>query len=940
MTAPLIDLAAAARYLTALTGEDDPVVTWQTFDDVKTRKDSSLAVIRHGSLSGLTSMLSALNQRGAGVYVCISETDRKGREIENVTRLRALFIDVDGTAELPSTWRLQPSIVVQRDATHWHAYWLLVDDQAAADFAAAQVHLACAFLSDESVKDVTRVMRVPGFAHNKSQPLPVALIHAEHSAVHHSIAAVAAAHPVDYLTLSEVYQRAASRVGLCPAPEKPRAARAITQVPASQGEMARQDAAFRKWAYAKDTRASNANDNGKGNDTAAFSIAAEGYGRFQAGIISSEALICSVVEDFISRCGWANIDTETERLCRNARSKPREHHAVELSAPRAPSAAPSQRLASPPAASEDLFAGGSGARPPGLPPAAGADEPEAEKPFGGIDLDRLKWRWALTDRGVVPVELNVEGTHAAKPNKRVTGLPIWPERAGGDVASGATWWKLAWWTPRGETRMQWVSEGDMKLGHPLIALPDAPVTKRQAENVAVYLTEARAMVTQSRAEVTSRIGWCGVNGGRRWVFPGVGQDQAVEYIGGALPMHGKLDGWKVGLAHLLSDKLTGDQAYTALAVLCLSAAAPWSRLMGSRNAIIGLMGPSSSGKGSVIDNALAIWADPDLMRLPASSTAKGIQDRAIQVPDLPIMLDELQQLTELHPHATADALYFLANGQRRVTSSKERTSTGGERRYGVGFYAAEAPVLPGQNLGVLYRVIELDGRPCPDEATAKALQAGSQHTGTLAGPIAAIIGAKDVTAWVEDVRKRAAEMRSAQVGLTGDDPESLALIELGAGVLSQVTGLTLPTRELIAWLVKRVRAQRTNVVDRETQCLHQVMSTVLNQGWFEYGEKPDDAPIKKAQISVQGRPLAWRTYTAQGLTDKLDVDSLHREVQPLFVSHGGEPRVLRQWADRGWIERQGPHMKVRRRDAGRVVRFTNDAWKVFNQGTEPEVVVP
>jgi uncharacterized protein (DUF927 family) len=80
------------------------------------------------------------------------------------------------------------------------------------------------------------------------------------------------------------------------------------------------------------------------------------------------------------------------------------------------------------------------------------------------------------------------------------------------------------------------------------------------------------------------------------------------------------------------------------------------------------------------------------LRLPASSTGKGLQDRAIQYPDLPIFLDELQQLAEQNPIVASDAVYFLANGQRRVTSSRAQTSVGGEARHGVGFYAAEAPV--------------------------------------------------------------------------------------------------------------------------------------------------------------------------------------------------------------------------------------------------------
>lgn len=910
-----IDLTLARAFIAALTGAADTVITWQTFDDSKKRADKRLARIRHACLDQVADELIGLNAVGAGVYVSVNETDHKGRSAENVVALRAVFLDVDGTRAVPQWWALPPAFLVHRDATHWHAYWLLKSGERIEDFDPAQVHLACHFESDTQVQDPSRVMRVPGFMHNKGEPLPLRFELME-AGKRYTLAEVVAAYPVNYETLPLKRQKIAARAGLCPEPIEERPARPPLR--AATGDFARQDEAYRKWAAQKDTRASGANDNTKGQDTAAFTIACEGYGRWQAGIISSETLIYAVVEDYCSRCGWDNLGSEVERLCRSARSKTRQHSAVDLAARPAPAA--------PVAASA---AAGFGGLPPPPPPSSETHEDEdGPAPlFDGIDLNVLGTRWALSPYGVSPVEVMADGSFIARTNKRVCGLPIWPVCAGSDVASGETWWKLAWKTPAGNLRDQWVSEYELKLGHALVHLPDGPVAKRQAENCAVYLTEARSCVRNAATEVTSRIGWCGVNGSRRWVFPGVGAYAGVAYIGGALPSHGTVAGWVTGLQYLA--KLPDDDGFTALAVVCLSAAAPWSRLMGARNPIIGLMGPSSSGKGSAIDYGLALWADPDLMRLPASSTAKGIQDRAIQLPDLPIMLDELQQLTELHPHATADALYFLANGQRRVTSSRDRLASGGERRHGVGFYAAEAPVLPGQNLGVLYRVMELSGPPCPDEATAKALQAGSRHTGALAGPISEYLATKTVPEWIEHLHARAAALRDERTGLTGDDPESIALIEQGGSALAAITGLDLQLDSLIRWLCERVRSQRKSVVDRETQCLMQVMSTVLNQSWYDYHEDPSKAPDKREHINVQGRPLAWRSYNTDGSTKYLDVDSLHRELSQIFTAHGGEARVLRQWADRDWILTQPPHLKVRRKNAGRVVRFSDAAWVVF-----------
>jgi hypothetical protein len=909
----LLDQSAALDYLRYLTGQDDPVVCVQCFDDTS-EKRPVLAWNRTGKISWLMAPLLTANTQRAGVFVTVNQTDGNGRKVENVTALRALFVDCDGTRDLPSEWPLRPSLIVQRGPRHWHAYWLLVDGEALDRFTPAQKQLATYWGTDLGVSDLPRVMRIPGFVHHKGEPTAVRLVDAYDQ--RYTIDQVLVAHPAAVVDRTKSAAAPVSR-GTVP----PRAG--------ADDEM------FRKWAAKVETSQGGAV--GKGRDTSAFYIACEGVGRFRQGRISM-ATVHAVVFDYAQRAGLPNPEADTARVIQSAERK--AHIVTDAGkdpvAPRERAASrptTDERLQRAPSASEDRFGGGDD-EPPAGKTAAAAPEPEGE-PWAHLDLVGLQLRWALGINGVCPVELTADGTRIARVNRRVAGLPIWPERAGTDVASGATWWKLGWMTPYKTIEYQWLSEFELKQGHALVALPNGPVAKRHAENAAVYLTEARASVTQERAEVTSRIGWCGVNGGRRWVFPGVGQHSNVEYIGGELPHHGRLAGWKAGLEHLV--KLPEDDGFTALAVVCLSAAAPWSRLMGSRNPIIGLMGPSSSGKGSTIDYALSMWADLDMMRLPASSTSKGIEDKAIQLPDLPIFVDELQQLGELHPQATGNVLYFLANGQRRTTSSKNQVAVGGERRYGVGFYAAEAPVLPGQNLGVLYRVIELDGRPCPDEATAKALQAGSQHTGTLAGPIAALLGDLPANDWCEHLRERAAVMRAAHQGLVGDDPEALALVEIGIEALGEICALTMPKGELLTWLVAKIRRQRSSVIDRETQCLHQVMGKVLNQNWFEEGLQPDDGPRKRSVINVQGSPMAWRTYTPQGGTKYLDIEPLHRDLMPLFAAHGGEERVLRHWADRGWIVRQEGRLRVKRAGGGRAVRFTNDAWIEINRGTvEPK----
>jgi hypothetical protein len=165
------DLAEASRFLTAL----DPNArdfTFQTFDDSPAKR-GALARVLHGPLQKHAAELSRLSAAGAGVFVTINETDGQGRRTENITRVRALFVDLDGSPLEPCL-RAQrpPHIVVESSPGRWHVYWR-VTDLPLENFSGMQGRLIEHFHSDPSVHDLPRVMRLPGFLHKKVTPLMV-----------------------------------------------------------------------------------------------------------------------------------------------------------------------------------------------------------------------------------------------------------------------------------------------------------------------------------------------------------------------------------------------------------------------------------------------------------------------------------------------------------------------------------------------------------------------------------------------------------------------------------------------------------------------------------------------------------------------------------------------------------------------------------------------
>lgn len=124
-------------------------------------------LVLHGSYLSLAGALKAANEQGAGIFVCINETDGCGRKAANITRVRALFLDLDGAPIEPvMTAGLRPHMIVESSPNKWHAYWL-VDDCPLDQFKALQRAIANVFNGDPAVCDLPRVMRLPGFYHQK-----------------------------------------------------------------------------------------------------------------------------------------------------------------------------------------------------------------------------------------------------------------------------------------------------------------------------------------------------------------------------------------------------------------------------------------------------------------------------------------------------------------------------------------------------------------------------------------------------------------------------------------------------------------------------------------------------------------------------------------------------------------------------------------------------
>jgi len=153
----------ATRFLAQFSG---PHIL-QTFDD-RPQKDPHLSRVLKDTYE-----LAALNAQGAGVFLMVNEGDGQGRKVANVIRVRAYCADFDG-APLPQVWPLEPSMTVETSPGKFHTYWILEEGEVVpldnAVWNAQQEAIARAVGSQpDDCKGLNRVMRVPGFLHQKGE---------------------------------------------------------------------------------------------------------------------------------------------------------------------------------------------------------------------------------------------------------------------------------------------------------------------------------------------------------------------------------------------------------------------------------------------------------------------------------------------------------------------------------------------------------------------------------------------------------------------------------------------------------------------------------------------------------------------------------------------------------------------------------------------------
>jgi hypothetical protein len=108
---------------------------------------------------------------GKDIYCTVNGMDGKGRTMDNLVKLRAIYADYD--KGVPPSWAIPPSILVESSPGKAQAYWLLTGEVETKVWRGVQRAVVHATGGDPAAIDVSRILRVPGFINHKYGTKPV-----------------------------------------------------------------------------------------------------------------------------------------------------------------------------------------------------------------------------------------------------------------------------------------------------------------------------------------------------------------------------------------------------------------------------------------------------------------------------------------------------------------------------------------------------------------------------------------------------------------------------------------------------------------------------------------------------------------------------------------------------------------------------------------------
>ncbi|MBG6118546.1 MULTISPECIES: PriCT-2 domain-containing protein [unclassified Sphingobium] len=161
--------AHTTSFLSAI-GRDGPLSFRAIMDD-KARKGMCVEQ-KTAPFDQAMQKLRCWNEAGYGIFVQVNASDGQGVTAANITAATCFFADFDGTPlENVDRLGIAPHVIVETSPGKRHYYWRVIGITLE-QFTAVQKRLIALFESDKSIHDLPRIMRLPGFLHQKNPDAP------------------------------------------------------------------------------------------------------------------------------------------------------------------------------------------------------------------------------------------------------------------------------------------------------------------------------------------------------------------------------------------------------------------------------------------------------------------------------------------------------------------------------------------------------------------------------------------------------------------------------------------------------------------------------------------------------------------------------------------------------------------------------------------------
>ncbi len=160
-------LDMAQHFLTLLDEEEDKF-TFQYFAD-NNKEANIYPKCFHDSLENSFDKLVKLNNQGYGIFITVNKTDGKGRLLNNCEKIRAVFQEIDYGLKKQNP--IEPSFIVESSPGKYHNYFVC-DGLSKYEYSGVMRSMIAEYGSDKNAKDLVRVLRLPGFLHQKDPKKP------------------------------------------------------------------------------------------------------------------------------------------------------------------------------------------------------------------------------------------------------------------------------------------------------------------------------------------------------------------------------------------------------------------------------------------------------------------------------------------------------------------------------------------------------------------------------------------------------------------------------------------------------------------------------------------------------------------------------------------------------------------------------------------------